>query len=304
MKKRVRSPFHPKYVGSWVALGLLRLLAKVPLPWLYHVGTLLGDLLRMAIPSRRRIAERNLALCFPERSKDEITAMARENLRNTARMLLYTGYVWWASPEQLMQNVRIRNPEVLDEILATGQGVIILAPHFLALELGGVYLSLRYRGVSVYQRTRNPVFDRYMLRARERFGARLFERKNDLKRMVRAVRAGEACYYLPDQDPGARRAVFAPFFGIPTATWPVLGRLARMSRAPIVPCATYLLPRGEGFELIIHPPLKDFPTPEVIKDAERMNLAIESCVRNSPLQYFWVHTRFKTRPPGASDPYA
>ncbi|HIE75739.1 MAG TPA: lipid A biosynthesis lauroyl acyltransferase, partial [Gammaproteobacteria bacterium] len=91
MKKRVRSPFHPKYVGSWVTLGLLRFLSKVPLPLLYHVGTLLGDLLRMAIPSRRRIAERNLALCFPERSKDEITAMARENLRNTARMLLYTG---------------------------------------------------------------------------------------------------------------------------------------------------------------------------------------------------------------------
>ena len=302
-KKRVSSPFHPRYAGSWLALGVLRLLGAVPMPALYHAGTFLGDLLRLLVPSRRRIAERNLALCFPDQPKQQVAVMARENIRNTARMLLYTGFVWWAPREKLMNRVRVRNPQVLEQCLKTGRGIVILAPHFLALELGGVFLSLHYGGVSVYQRTRNPVFDRFMLRARQRFGARLFERKSDLKQMIRAIRGGKPCYYLPDQDPGPRRAVFAPFFGIPTATWPVLGRLAKMGGATVLPCATYLLPKGEGFELIFDAPLEAFPTGDALADAKRMNLAIEACVQRSPLQYFWVHKRFKTRPPGAPDPY-
>ena len=187
-KKRVSSPFHPRYAGSWLALGVLRLLGAVPMPALYHAGTFLGDLLRLLVPSRRRIAERNLALCFPDQPKQQVAVMARENIRNTARMLLYTGFVWWAPREKLMNRVRVRNPQVLEQCLKTGRGIVILAPHFLALELGGVFLSLHYGGVSVYQRTRNPVFDRFMLRARQRFGARLFERKSDLKQMIRAIR--------------------------------------------------------------------------------------------------------------------
>ena len=268
------------------------------MPALFHAGTVLGDLLAAIVPSRRRIAERNLAICFPERSADEIRALAKENIRNTARMLLYSGFVWWAPESKLRERVTVKNEAILDRIQQQGRGFILLAPHFLALELGGVFLSLRSPGVSVYQRTRNPVFDRAMLRARQRFGSRLYERKDDLRQMLRAIRGGKICYYLPDQDPGKRRAVFAPFFNIPTATWPVLGRISKICAAPVLPCATYLLPRGAGFEIVIEEPLEDFPSSTQEGDAAKMNAAIERCVERVPSQYFWVHKRFKTRPPG------
>ena len=91
------------------------------MPALYHAGTFLGDLLRLLVPSRRRIAERNLALCFPDQPKAQVAVMARENIRNTARMLLYTGFVWWAPREKLMNRVRVRNPQVLEQCLNAGQ---------------------------------------------------------------------------------------------------------------------------------------------------------------------------------------
>ena len=303
MPRPVRSPFHIRFLGSWIALGLLRLLSLVPLPILFHLGTGLGDLLRILLPSRRRVAERNLSLCFPELSSGEVARLAKENIRNTARMLLYTGFVWWASEEKLKKRVTLRNEAALDRLENEGSGFILLAPHFLALELGGIFISLRSPGVSVYQRTRNPVFDRSMLRARQRFGGTMYERKEDLRPMFKAIRRGKGCYYLPDQDPGRRRAAFAPFFGVPTATWPVLGRIAKLCGAPVLPCPTYLLPGGAGFEIVIGEPLRYFPTGMPEGDAENMNSAIEDCIRKDPSQYFWVHKRFKTRPPGEPSIY-
>ena len=303
MSKRDANPFHPRYLGSWVALGLLRLLSFIPMPVLYRLGSGLGDLLRVMIPSRRRVAERNLALCFPDRSRESIRALVKENFRNTARMGLLTGFVWWASREKLLKFVTVRNLDLFEDALACGPGVVLLAPHFITLELGGIFLSLDFPGVSVYQYNRNPVFDRAMLKARQRFGGKLFERKSDLRQMVKSIRKGEFCYYLPDQDPGPRRAIFAPFFGVPTATWPVLGRLARMSPAPTLACATYLQPDGRGFEIIFSGPLPGFPTGDDQADATTMNKAIEDCVNHEPTQYFWVHKRFKTRPPGAPPVY-
>jgi len=182
MKPPLLQLCNPRYLPTWIGLGVLRLLSLLPLPVLYRTGTVLGDLMQKTIPSRHHIAERNIRLCFPEKSSADVTAMVRENLRNTARMFLYTGFFWWASRARLDQAIRVSGSEVLDEALRDGRGVIILAPHFVGLELGGIYLSTGYQGVSVYQRSRNPVLDFFMLKSRQRFGAKLIERKSDMKR--------------------------------------------------------------------------------------------------------------------------
>ena len=303
MPRPVKSPYHPSHIGSWLALAFLWTCSKIPLPLLYHIGTFLGDLLGIVVRSRRLVAEKNLSICFPEKRSIEIKMMARENVRQTARMVLYTGFVWWSSEKKIANKVKLTNIEYLDELINSNKNVILLAPHFLALELGGIYLSTRNPGVSVYQRTRNSVFDKTMLKARQRFGGTIYERKSDLKNMIRAIKSGLPCYYLPDQDPGPRRAIFAPFFGVPSATWPVLGRLANLGSATVLPCTTYLQPRGRGFEIILDKPLKNFPSDDIVEDVTLMNKAIEKCIRRHPTQYFWVHKRFKTRPPGIPDPY-
>ena len=97
--------------------------------------------------------------------------------------------------------------------------------------------------------------------------------------------------------------VFVPFFGVPTATITGLARLARLAGAAVVPCPTRMLPGGEGYVVEIGEPWPDYPTGDVEADTARINAWIESVVRTMPEQYYWVHRRFKTRPPGEKKPY-
>jgi KDO2-lipid IV(A) lauroyltransferase len=104
-------------------------------------------------------------------------------------------------------------------------------------------------------------------------------------------------------DYGRKDAIFVPFFGVPAATITGLSRLARLAGAVVVPCVTRMLPGGGGYVVEVGEAWSDFPTDDVEADTRRMNRWIESVVRTMPEQYYWVHRRFKTRPPGESRPY-
>jgi len=212
--------------------------------------------------------------------------------------VLAGGIAWWGSPARLRRLTRFHNREVYDAARAAGRGVIVLAPHFLGLEHGGLRLSMSTPMCSMYQRHKNPLLDAFIKRRRARFGAIQFDRRRTPKSMLRLIRAGRPFYYLPDQDPGRGKGVFAPFFGVPAATFATLGRLAGITRAVVIPCATRLLPGGRGFEVMFGDPLTDFPSGDDVADATQMNRAIEALVMRAPAQYLWSHRRFKTRPAG------
>jgi KDO2-lipid IV(A) lauroyltransferase len=67
---------------------------------------------------------------------------------------------------------------------------------------------------------------------------------------------------------------------------------------------TRQLPGGAGYVVTLYPAWLDFPGADPTVDAERMNAFIEARVREMPEQYYWLHKRFKTRPPGEPNPYA
>jgi len=156
----------------------------------------------------------------------------------------------------------------------------------------------------MYKRPKNRFWDRYMRAGRARFGGLMVERDEDLRALIRRVREGWPFYYLPDQDQGRRHAVFAPFFGIPTATLTTVSRIARMTKAVVIPCITRERTDGFGYELEFAPPLPDFPSDDDLRDATAVNAVIEQAARAAPAQYFWQHRRFKTRPEGEGDFYA
>ena len=76
-----------------------------------------------------------------------------------------------------------------------------------------------------------------------------------------------------------------------------------MSRARVLPLFYHVNAAGDGYEIVIGPPLDDYPGDDRILDAARMNAVLEEAVRAHPEQYFWVHRRFKTQPEGTPDPY-
>lgn len=287
---------------SRFGLACIWLLRFLPLALLSRLGALLGTLLYYAAVPRRRVVLLNLRFCFPELSEAERTALARRHFRAFARSVLEHGVLWWGSKAEVQALVRIEGLEHWRSL--DGRPVILLAPHFVGLDMGGIRLAAEYRLNSVYSRTKDAVFDDILIHGRTRFGqTTLFARQDGIRPMVKTLKRGEPFYYLPDMDLGIRDSVFAPFFGKPAATITGLSRIAQLAGAVIVPCITRQLPGSAGYVVCLYPAWTDFPTDDLAADAARMNAFIEERVREMPEQYYWLHKRFKTRPEGEANPY-
>ena len=288
----------PRYWGVWFGMGLLRSLLLLPQRLRVAIGARLGDLFYHLSKRARYAAGRNIELAFPELNEWMRHDLLRRHFRAFGAAMMGVSLIWWASAQRLRSLVRFRNREHYDRALADGKKIILLAPHFLGLEVAGVFLAHERRIISMYKEPRNDLIDWLMRRSRLRFGGALFERDSHLKGLIRLIRAGYPFYYLPDQNPGEASHVFAPFFGVPTATLTALSRIARLTDAVVIPCFTRLLPKGDGYEIIFHAPLANFPSGDDLVDATAMNAAIEAGVREMPEQYMWTYRRFKQRPPG------
>lgn len=277
------------------ALLLMWLLRCLPYPVLRWAGNGVGRLLHALARSRRRIAETNIGLCFPELSATERDRLVRRHFMAFGRSFVDRGLLWWSSPERLRRLIRIDHPERLQD--PDGRPTILLAPHFVGLDAGGCRISMEISAISVYSAQKNKVFDRILLAGRQRFNKQiLLSRQDGMRKVLKALKDGCPFYYLPDMDFGARDAVFVPFFGVQAATITGMSRLARVAGARIVPCIARLV--DDGYEIEVQEPWADYPGESVEADTARMNAYLETQVRRMPEQYYWVHRRFKTRPPG------
>jgi KDO2-lipid IV(A) lauroyltransferase len=266
-----------------------------------RLGRLLGGLLWTLAAPRRRVTLVNLRLCFPELSDAERAALGRRTFGNLARALIDHGVLARADRAAFERFVRIEGAQHLTD--PANRPLILVAPHFIGLDAGGLAVNTLARGVSIYARSRNPEWDRWLLEIRNRFNAPLLIQREgfDLRAAVRALKDGLPFYYLPDQDPGERNGIFVPFFGIATATLPMVPRLAKMAGAKVSLCVTEMT--ADGYVFHIEPPLADYPSGDVEADTARMNAEIERWARRLPDQYLWTHKRFKTRPAGESSAY-
>jgi Kdo2-lipid IVA lauroyltransferase/acyltransferase len=276
--------------------------------WLFHwlplgaqaaVGSAVGRLGWHLAASRRKVALRNLELCFPELGAGERERLAREHFRWLGRSFLERGLLWYASPARLRRLIGVEGDAGLAD--RSDKPVMWLAPHFMGLDVAGVSTQLyqNKKVISIYQRQSNAVLDRALRSARLRFGnAEIFSRDEAGKALMRAIRRGDAFFNLPDMDFGTRDAAFVPFFGVQAVTLLAPSRLAKALDMIVQPVVAEMLPGGRGYRVRYEPPWADFPSDDPVADSARMNRWIESEIRRNPAQYLWVHRRFKTRPPG------
>ncbi len=267
-----------------------------------RLANLVGDALWLLIRPRRRITLANLRACFPQTTEAERRALGRRLFRNIARSVIDHSVLWRGSREAVERLVRVEGAEHVSD--PSNRPLILLAPHFVGLDAGGLRVNTLVRGVSIYAMQSNAAWDAQLLAGRQRFNDPvLIPRRgaSELKEVLRAMKAGLPFYYLPDMDNGATNSIFVPFFGVPAATIPMVSRLARLNGAKVVLSVTEMT--ADGYVLHFEAPWRDFPGASVEEDTERMNREIERWVLRLPDQYLWTHKRFKTRPPGAPSIY-
>lgn len=289
---------------SRLALILMWLLHWLPLPALAACGRLFGRLLFRFGHERRRVALTNLGLCFPQMGEAEKSALARRHFEAFGRSFLERGLLWWAPAARIRRLVTIEGLERLP----ADRPIILLVPHFVGLDMGWTRLTLERDMVSIYANQKNLLFNAALYQGRLRFGhSELLSRQEGTRKAIRAMKAGRPFYYLPDMDYGERDTIFVPFFGVPAATITGLSRLARMTDAAVVPVIARMTHGNDcGYVVEIREPWADYPDQGengIEADTRRMNAFIEQEVLKMPEQYFWLHKRFKTRPPGAQKLY-
>ncbi|MDO8903233.1 lipid A biosynthesis acyltransferase [Hydrogenophaga sp.] len=289
-------------IGNRLGLAFMRLLSVMPLSWVRAIGWALGVLLHVVVLRRRRIARINWALCFPNQTAGERNRAIRRHFIVFAQAWLDRGWLWEGAPEVVRRRLKLCGDL---QALEGHSPTVLFAPHFVGMDAGWTALTvhLERRFCGIYAEQLNADVDRWMAQGRQRFGEpHIVARRQGLKPLIAALRSGEPLYLLPDMDHGARDSVFVPFFGVQTATLASLSRFARLSGASVVPVVSRMTP--EGYEVTIHPAWKNFPTRDAEADTAVMNQQLETMIRTMPEQYYWVHKRFKTRPPGEPSPYA
>ena len=295
---------HPRFWLLWLGLAALWLVVQLPYRALLQLGRWLGLGMYRVASERRRVAARNLQLCFPQMPPVERKRLLKENFASTGIAFFEMAMSWWWPQARLAKLAHIEGLEHLQAAQRDGEGAILMALHFTTLEIGAALLGQRHTIDGMYREHRNALFDFVQRQGRERHNPdSLAVEREDVRGMIKLLRKGRAIWYAPDQDYGAKQSIFVPLFGIEAATVTATTHFARLGKARVIPFTQRRLEDGSGYRLVLHPPLEGFPGESEAADALRINQWVEQAVTECPEQYLWAHRRFKSRPAGAPKLY-
>lgn len=297
----------PRYLAPWHwplwgALVFMKWLARRQDATLLRFGETFGSLAARCPLPQRRVVRRNLELCFPEFTRTDREGLMRAHFREAGLTLPETALAWFAPTQRLLGLVRFEGLEEFDRLQAAGRGVILLAAHFTTLEIGARFATAARAVHAVYKPSKNPLLTMFFRRYRGAVSAGMIA-SDDIRNMVRVLRAGGAVWYAPDQAFRGKGAVQVPLFGIPAPTNPGTSRLADLTGAAVLPYFVERLPGELRYVVRIGPALENFPGTDLHEDLRRQHDLIEVQMRRRPSQYLWLHKRFKALGSTQADPY-
>ncbi len=289
----------------WVtrlAGGLVRLL---PLRWVQALGNAVGGLLVRLLPGRRRIAMSNLrAALGGERSDAELARIVTASAQNMVKTMLELLKFPAMSDEQFARIAPVRGAEHLAEAAARGRGVIVVTAHYGNWEALALRISSLGHQLTVVARDANdPATARMITHARESRGAVVIER-DQVRAMLRTLRAGDVLGILPDQH-GGEAGTWLTFMGRPASTVTGPAALARRTGAAIVP--GFARRTGDDtldvcFLPALAMPRSDDPEADVRAGTQVINDVLGEEIRRHPEQWMWMHNRWRTPPEDLHDP--
>ncbi|MDH5536697.1 MAG: LpxL/LpxP family Kdo(2)-lipid IV(A) lauroyl/palmitoleoyl acyltransferase [Betaproteobacteria bacterium] len=293
----------PGYWLTWLVYGYMRSIVLLPLSWQLALGRVLGRCLNFILFPKRRIADRNLAVCFPELSAQARKRLRLKHFESIGMAVTEMAMAWFGSEALMRQVTTINGAEHLQRALSRGKGVILFSAHFTTLEFPFAALKpLCPRVCGMYREQRNEMWNVLMHKGRRRNIDELFP-KDSVRAMIRALKENAVVWYAPDQSYRKKNSALVPFFGVPAMTNTATSRIAAMTGATVLTFFCRRLDDNSGYVIDIGEPLENFPTDDLVADTTRLMQALADYVRSCPDQYCWIHQRFKGRPEPYPDIY-
>ena len=295
-------PLSPRQWPAWLGIGLGCLLAYLPWALVRVIAPALGWLMRELMVSRRRAAEINLALAFPDLDDAQRTQLLRRHFRSLGMSVFEFLRAWWGPMAPVDRGFDVQGLEHVEQARATGRGIILISPHFTTLEICTRLLCQYVPVAGMYRPHDSAALDWAVRHGRLGHAAAMFAR-DELRPAIRHLKQGGVLWFAPDQETRRGDSVFVPFFG--QAAWSLTSThaMARLSGAQVLPLFHERCDDG-SYRVEIGAPLPGFPSADASADTARVMALIESQVRRVPAQYLWIHKRFKTQPEGRPSPYA
>ncbi len=295
----------PHYWPIWIAYFLLRLVTLLPTRQALWVGRVLGRIFHAFAKKRRAIAKVNLDICFPQLSDAEKEDLIRRQFESLGMSLISMGIGWWKNEDEIKRLVKLEGKEIIDQAMREWRGVILLSAHFNSLEISARLFAsqISYRIFAVYQANSNPLLDYLIQKNRAPILSGLISHR-DIRQMIYKLRENAIVWYAPDQGYKGKYSALVPFFGEPSASNTATSKLAKLSKAKVIPFFVFQNPDYTGFTLKLLPPLENYPSNDPVADTLRYHQLLEEVIKQAPEQYLWIHRRFKGRPAEYPDPYA
>jgi len=284
--------------------GVIPFIWKVSLKNALNMGDFLGWFIFSVLRIRRHVTITNLTMAFPEKSLRELKTIALSTYQNFAKLIFEFIRFPKLDRETLLSYCIMDHPEYLDQALKKGKGVILAAGHFGNWEImAPLIVQMGYPINSVIAEQHNSLTDKIINEYRTMMGNRLISMGIAVRGVIRALRNNECVGLLVDQDAGAD-GIFIDFFNRKASTYPGPASLALKMGSPIIFGTPIRMPRGKHrieSRILCFDHLKE-TTPENIKKITQIIAQLlENAIRAHPDHWFWMHKRWKTRPPSMTE---
>ena len=273
---------------------LLRLFARLPLCMVHGLGSLAGWGVYLVSPSYARRLRENLYLSKVALVEGPNRRLLFQAIAEAGKSVLELFIVWFRAYPQVLKLVRrVEGWEHVQAARASGKGVMLLTPHIGCFEMGGLYCGAQFPFTELYRPPKLSRLEPLMRAGRARGQVALASIDYaGVKKLLVAIKQGQAIGVLPDQVPSQGEGVWADFFGRPAYTMTLIARLQQKTGAAIIFFYAERLSWGRGFVIHYLPPMSPLSdNPE--QAARQINAAVEGIVRACPAQYLWSYNRFK-----------
>ncbi|MFO7810261.1 MAG: lysophospholipid acyltransferase family protein [Candidatus Delongbacteria bacterium] len=295
------------YVEYLVMLMFQTLIRLMPLGLVVHSAKYIAFTVSFFYKIRYKTAYENLSLAFPSLNGSQ---KKRIIVRSYANILMssFESYKYmFLSKKQKLEHLLVDRASIdlLHKVERTGKGCIVVGGHYGFFEAGGHYAVCRgIKCAYVVANQKNKLTEKLIDVPREKTGIVVIHRKNMLK-LLKALKNNYFVALLSDQNAGLKQGVFVDFFEKKASTHKNPALLALKYKIPMLIVNTKrrkkdLTKHDLTFEQIEYDDILKSGSDlegKTIKLVQRYTKALETRITEDPSQYWWIHKRYKTRPP-------